>query len=175
MKKLIILFFLVLFFIEKGNTQQKPYRYLHKHEVFLSYRFNKIDYKDRFGIGYEFSLAKKKIYFSLANEFSSDFFILSQNVSDELMTTVKCNYQKKYIASFGIGTIYNFNINKVNYVAIADYKYDLYKYKTTISARVLLEVYKNSPSLGGVNPICVQPCPDFFSFWSYGITLGKYF
>ena len=67
-------------------------------------------------IGYEFSFNKTKTYLSLATEFLSALSLYKYNISDQLMSTFKVNYQGRYITSLGFGIKQNFNVKHTNFV-----------------------------------------------------------
>lgn len=126
-------------------------------------------------IGYEISLNKKKTYFSLYNEFIPNLSIY-RNEAHAWMTTLNINRQIRNIPSLGIGLKHNFinTKNQNNFVALASYKQDLFKYKLTFSANILFEIYKIIPSPGGLTCIS-NNCPTRANIWRYGIAVGKYF
>lgn len=176
MIKLMLFLMLVIFIIENGNAQRKLYRHLYRNEVSLIYRYDNRASGELFGIGYEFSINKNKTYFSIANEFSSQFFTYSTNIGEQLISTIKVNFQGQHITSFGLGSKHSFNTNFTNLVAVGGYKYDLFKYKLTLSANVQLEIIKpikSSPNVGAA--VCTGNCPGYFYRWYFGLSVGKYF
>jgi hypothetical protein len=174
MNKLVLFLVLLLIFIENGNAQRKLYRHLYRNEVFLIYRYGRYSSGEILGIGYEFSINKSKTYFSVANEISSEFFTAS-SLGEQLISTLKINFQNQYITSFGIGTKHTFNSNFTSLVAIGNYKYDLFKYKLTVSANILFEISKPTISPIGTGLVCTGNCPKYLYLWHFGFSVGKYF
>jgi hypothetical protein len=176
MIKLTMFLLLIIFIIQNGNAQRKLYRFLYRNEISLIYRYDKSVSDELLGLGYEFSLNKNKTYFSLANELSSQFFTSSTTVGEQLLSTVKVNFQGQDITSFGIGVKHTFKTNFTSFVATGGYKYDLFKYKLTLSANVQFEIIKAVKSNpNGVGLICTGNCPEYFYRWQFGLSVGKYF
>jgi hypothetical protein len=175
MNKLVLSFMLFLTFIENGNAQRKLYRHLFRNEVSLVYRYDRYAAGELFGIGYEFSINKSKTYFSLANEFSSQFFTYSTNIGEELISVLKVNLQNQHITSFGVGFKHIFDIKTTNLILIGGYKYDVFKYKLTFSANGMFELYKPVNNTPGLGAICLRNCPKYLYFWYFSFSVGKYF
>ena len=174
MNKLLIIFCIIIAFIEKGNTQSKFDRYLYKNEIFITGRINKYAKTILPGIGYEYSFPKNKYYLSLATEFSTQFNP-SKNIGEELMSSAKINIQNQNITSFGIGLKHTFNIKKSNIFFLGSYKYDFYKFKLTFSANILFEFYKPINIPLSVGNVCLRNCPKYLYIWHLGLAVGKYF
>ena len=176
MKKLIFITTFFFNFNEKSISQNSLNRYNYRHEIFLTGRIDKDLNYVLPSIGYEFSFNKTKTYLSLATEFLSALSLYKYNISDQLMSTFKVNYQGRYITSLGFGIKQNFNVKHTNFVAIGSYKQDIFKHKLTFSANILFELDKPTITpIGAVSGVCVKNCSKYFYVWRLGFAVGKYF
>ena len=175
-QRLLFLTIILIIFNEKLISQSSINRYNYRHEIFLTGRIGKDLNYVLPSIGYEFSFNKTKTYLSLATEFLSALSLYKYNISDQLMSTFKVNYQGRYITSLGVGLKQNFNVKHTNFVAIGSYKQDIFKHKLTFSANILFELDKpiRTP-LGAGSAVCVKNCPKYFYVWRLGFAVGKYF
>jgi hypothetical protein len=175
MKKLLftIPLFLLLYYHVQG--QSKKYRYNYRHEIFFKGRFEK-QYFDFFSsIGYEYSINKKRLYASITNEMIVPLSMYT-NFGNSYMSMLKANYQNQYVTSLGVGFKRNFRSEQTNFVAIGEYKHDIFKHKWVFVANVLFELTtpKSVPPLA-TGLVCTGVCPKHYYLWYFGVGVGKYF
>ena len=163
--------------INQNIAQKKLFRYRNLNEIFVNAQANKVDLHYLIlGIGYERSLSKSKRYLSVATEYLTP--VSDNNGGDAILSTLKINFQREQITSFGVGMKYNFRFKEVNFIASGGYKYDFVKFKLTLSANFLFEVQKIAYNKINPNPlgsICYGNCREYDTVWRFGLSVGKYF
>lgn len=177
MKKISVTYLLFLFIIPLAYTQKRLDRYNHRHEIYVTGRWDK-NYFDFFpSIGYDIAFnPKNRLFVSSANEYIRPLSEFT-NFGNSLMSILKVNYQRQYLTAIGFGKKYNFMIKQNNWVGLAEYKYDLYRHKLTFSANILVERYMPIvPVVGGAATCSTGNCTikPYYN-WKFGISVGKYF